>query len=314
MTIFFPDVSEYTSNIDVSQYPVILARATLSDRVADTSYTTYRQRAAGKVFMAYHWLNHGNLRSQANWCFQHVGPNTPVMIDAEDQPGNTGYNGPLTLGDITGFAAEYRALGGTVSMVYLPFWYWSGAMGAPYQLDQLTAAGLHLVSSNYPNAGYTENGPGWAPYYQGAPPPVQWQYTSTPIDMNAFRGSVDDYRKLIGGDMPTVFQFSIGADGPVPNGIYYGTIGGGFWWESSPDMQARFLQFAAAHGVAIDTSLGTISTIDATCYFGPYVPWNLDKIGNTPGPAGPPGPPGPKGDAAVLAPGAVLHVETLPAP
>lgn len=200
MTLHYPDVSQYTPNVDPAKYPILIARATLSNRVADPTYQTFKAKAAaaGAVFAAYHWLNHGNLAKQAAWCFQHVGPETPVMIDAEDVAGNTGYNGPLTVGDITGFAAAYRALGGIVSLVYLPFWYWAGPMGAPHTLDQITAAGLHLVSSNYPNAGYTENGPGWATYYPGAPAPVQWQYTSTPFDMNAFRGTVDDFARLIG--------------------------------------------------------------------------------------------------------------------
>lgn len=199
MTIFFPDVSSYTPNVDPAKYPALIARATLSDRVADPTYAGFKAKAlaASTVFAAYHWLNHGNLRTQAKWCYQHVGADVPLMIDAEDKAGNTGYNGPLAVDDITGFAAEYRALGGIVSLAYLPFWYWSGAMGAPHRLGELTAAGLGLVSSNYPNAGYTENGPGWAPYYPGAPAPVQWQYTSTPIDMNAFKGTVADFAALI---------------------------------------------------------------------------------------------------------------------
>lgn len=203
MTLFYPDVSQYTPNVDPSRYPILIARATLSDRVSDPTYSTFKAKAlaAGTVFAAYHWLNHGNLARQAAWCFQHVGPGTPVMIDAEDVSGNTGYAGPLTVDDIVGFANAYRNLGGTVSLVYLPFWYWSGPMGAPHRLGELTAAGLGLVSSNYPNAGYTDNGPGWATYYSGAPVPVQWQYTSTPIDMNAFRGTVEEFAALIGGTM-----------------------------------------------------------------------------------------------------------------
>jgi hypothetical protein len=212
VTLRFPDVSQYTPNVDPALYPILIARATLSDRVADPTYATFKAKSAGAgtVFAAYHWLNHGNLAAQARWCFQHVGPDVPVMIDAEDVAGNTGYAGPLTVADVTGFAAQYRALGGIASLVYLPFWYWSGAMGAPHQLDQLTAAGLGLVSSNYPNAGYTDNGPGWATYYPGAPVPVQWQYTSTPIDMNAFKGTVADYAALIG--MPQVAAESIEVD------------------------------------------------------------------------------------------------------
>jgi hypothetical protein len=200
MTLFFPDVSSYTPNVNPALYPIILARATLSASVADSAYNTFKARAAasGTVFVAYHWLNHGNLPAQARWAFQHVGGEVPLMIDAEDEAGNTGYAGPLTIADILGFAAEYRRLGGIVSLVYLPFWYWSGPMGAPHQLDQLASAGLGLVSSNYPTNGYTENGPGWAAYYQGAPAPVQWQYTDTPIDMNAYKGTVAEYSRLVG--------------------------------------------------------------------------------------------------------------------
>jgi hypothetical protein len=199
MTIFFPDVSSYTPNVDPAAYPILLARATLSSSVTDQSYATFKAKAAaaGTVFVAYHWLNHGNLQAQAQYCFSVVGPGVPVMIDAEDEAGNTGYNGPLTVADITGFAGAYRALGGTASLCYLPAWYWSGAMSMP-DLSPLNVAGLHLVSSNYPSAGYTEDGPGWAPY--GGVTPVQWQYTSTPIDLNAYRGSVDDYRRMVGGD------------------------------------------------------------------------------------------------------------------
>lgn len=200
MTIFFPDVSSYTPNVDPAAYPVFLARASLAASVVDKTYAGFKAKAAaaGTVFVAYHWLNHGNLQAQARHCFSVVGPGVPVMIDAEDEPGNTGYNGPLTIADITGFAAAYRALGGTVSLAYLPFWYWSGAMGAPHRLGELEAAGLGLVSSNYPNAGYTETGPGWAPYYPGAPAPDQWQYSDSPIDMNAFRGTAADYADLVG--------------------------------------------------------------------------------------------------------------------
>jgi hypothetical protein len=209
VTLLFPDVSEYTPNVDPAKYPILIARATLSDRVSDPTYAGFKAKAAkaGTLFLAYHWLNHGNLRNQAKWCFQHVGSDVPLMIDAEDVSGNTGYAGPLTVDDIIGFADQYRTLGGICSLVYLPFWYWSGAMGAPRRLGELAAAGLGLVSSNYPKNGYTENGPGWAGYYSGAPAPVQWQYTSTPIDMNAFRGTVDDFAQLAGA--PRVLAESV---------------------------------------------------------------------------------------------------------
>jgi hypothetical protein len=197
VTLHFPDVSSYTPNVDPAAYPILIARATLSTTLVDKSYATFKAKAAaaGTVFLAYHWLNHGNLVVQAKHALSVVGPDVPLMLDAEDEPGNTGFNGPLTVADIVGFATAYRMLGGTVSLAYLPAWYWSGAMSMA-DLSPLSAAGLHLVSSNYPPSGYSENGPGWAAY--GGVTPVQWQYTSTPIDLNAFRGTVAEYVELVG--------------------------------------------------------------------------------------------------------------------
>jgi len=202
MTIFFPDVSGYNGGLRIQPNTVAVgARATLADRVADASYTGFRQQAAtlGALFFAYHWLNHGNAAAQAQWCFQHVG-GTPLMIDAEDVAGNTGYAGPLTVQDILAFTTAYRALGGVVHLVYLPHWYWQNDMGSP-DLRPLAAAGLALVSSNY--ATYSDTGPGWAPY--GAVTPTIWQYTDKlpyggqAVDFNAFRGSVTELRALIEG-------------------------------------------------------------------------------------------------------------------
>lgn len=194
MTIKFPDVSQYTPNVDVSSFPIVIARATLSTSVADKSYYHYRDQSGGKVFVAYHWLNHTNIQQQAKWAFDHVGPNVPLMIDAEDVKGNTGYTAPLSVSDIIGFAAAYRSLGGIVHLCYLPHWYWQNDMGSP-SLSLLSQNALHLVSSNYTT--YSDTGPGWNTY--GGVAPEQWQYTSTPYDMNAYRGTVDQYRAMVFG-------------------------------------------------------------------------------------------------------------------
>lgn len=200
MTIHFPDVSRYNRYVNAADYPALIAKATMSDGThgnideSDPTYTGYKAdaQAAGTLFVAYHWLNHGNLKAQAAHCFSVVGRGTPLMIDAEDVSGNTGYNGPLTVGDITGFATEYRALGGTVSLAYLSQWYWSGHMNGP-NLTPLNHAGLHLVSSHYTT--YSDTGPGWNGY--GGINPVQWQYTDAPVDMNAFRGTLGEYAALV---------------------------------------------------------------------------------------------------------------------
>jgi hypothetical protein len=335
MTLFYPDVSQYTPNVDVSSYPIVLARATLSASVADMSYQAYQQQSAGKVFVAYHWLNHGNLQAQAGWCFQHVGPGVPVMIDAEDVAGNTGYAGPLTIDDILGFAAAYRALGGTVSLCYLPFWYWSGAMAAPQRLGELEAAGLHLVSSNYPTGGYTENGPGWAPYYTGAPVPVQWQYTSTPIDMNAFRGTASDFAQLVGATYPGGTPMGFLLNIVLPNGTNLDGVadGVGNWhWITSNangelDLAQQVLgtvhtctvaQARTAFGINMDDNgnytppwsalTGPAGPPGPAGPAGPTGAAGPAGVAGVAGPGGPAGPQGPKGDAAVLPPGATLQI------
>jgi hypothetical protein len=103
-----------------------------------------------------------------------------------------------TVPRLLALTTAYRALGGIVSLVYLPAWWWHN-IGAP-DLRPLSQAGLSLVSSNYPSGGYSDNGPGWTPY--GGMTPVQWQYTETPLDMNAFRGTAADYRALLYGTQP----------------------------------------------------------------------------------------------------------------
>ncbi len=199
MTIFFPDVSEWDSNIHIQPDTVIvMAKATQADRYLSSQYTRFRQEAQdkGAFFCAYHWLNHGNIANQAQWCVSHVG-NTPLMIDSEDVPGNTGYNGSLTIDDIVAFHDAVVSLGGNPFLVYLPHWYWSDKMGSPSLVD-VKNTGMKLVSSNYTK--YSDTGPGWSGY--GGMDVSVWQYTDAfaygggHVDMNAFRGTVDEFISL----------------------------------------------------------------------------------------------------------------------
>lgn len=202
MTIHFPDLAQYQSSVNIQTGTVaVIARATLSASFADTRYATFKQQAASKgaKFAAYHWLNHGNIANQAKWAFAHVGT-VPLMIDAEDVSGNTGYAGPLTVADLTSFATTYRSLGGICNLFYLPHWYWQEHMGSP-DLSPCKDTGLHLVSSYYTT--YSDSGPGWAPY--GNMTPEQWQYTDSftysgaPCDFNAYKGTVSQWWTMVNG-------------------------------------------------------------------------------------------------------------------
>lgn len=216
MTIHFPDLSQYTPINITMDIPCVIARATLSDRVFDSQYRIFKTQCTALAipFAAYHWLNHGNITNQVSHCISVVGGAVPLMIDAEDMVGNTGFAGALTVNDINDFASQYRARGGIVHLVYLPRWYWQDHMHSP-DLKPLSANGLHLVSSNYRT--YSDTGAGWDAY--GGMTPVQWQYTSTPLDMNAFKGTVSQWWELVSGgiamsdaDIPDTHRLAYNGD------------------------------------------------------------------------------------------------------
>src|SRR5690349_2382487 len=113
MTIYYPDLSHWDAGRGVHVEPgtvAVVAKATQARSIADPRYGSWKSQAAGvgAVFGAYHWLNRGNVAAQARWAHDHVG-GTPLMIDAEDVSGNTGYAGALRLGDVLDFASAYRS-------------------------------------------------------------------------------------------------------------------------------------------------------------------------------------------------------------
>lgn len=201
MTIWFPDVSSYTPVEIQAGTVAVIARATLSSTYADPHYQTFKEDAINKgaFFAAYHWLNHGNITAQARWCYQHVGV-LPLMLDCEDVPGNDGYAGPITIGDIQNFVNTYRAMGGVVHMIYLPHWYWQENMGSP-SLTWMGNYQLHLCASDYRTYDETK----WPAGYGGIIP-TQWQYTSSfpyggeLCDFNAYRGTLNEYIALMEGN------------------------------------------------------------------------------------------------------------------
>lgn len=193
-TIFFRDYSEY-NDVFGDPYPIRISRASIG-QVADSNYQLQKAKAdvEGDFFMAYHFLNAHQLDNpiyQARFCYKVVGPNVPLMLDHEP---NRGYC--ATMDDAWKFINEYRSLGGILHSIYLPRWTWSGYLGSP-DLRPLENAGIHLVSSHYTT--YSDDGPGWLPY--GGVFPFQWQYTSTPYDTNAFKGTVAEYISIVAPEL-----------------------------------------------------------------------------------------------------------------
>ena len=186
MTIHFVDVSHY--NGDYHPVGPTFAKATEGTAYTDPTYTTNKSRtlAGGWLFVGYHYLTTSSATAQAAHAYSVVGADVPLMVDVEKGSGS--------LANLLNFVTAYRALGGLVTLAYIPHWYWSGSWGSP-SLQPVADAGLALISSQYTT--YSDTGPGWDPY--GGMTPAIWQYTSTPIDRDAFRGTLAELEDLCNG-------------------------------------------------------------------------------------------------------------------
>jgi hypothetical protein len=199
VTIQFPDVSHYQSGLSLKGAPAVIAKATQGNSYRDPAYAGFKAQAAalGIPFAAYHWLDTTDAAAQARNAYAVVGPNVALMIDDEQ--------GVINVGHTLAFVAPYRKLGGRVVLEYAPRWVWQNS-GSP-DLRPLAAAGLSLVSSSYPSAGYTDSGPGWVAY--GGVTPVIWQYSDKQafggqrVDFNAYRGTAAQLRALLGAGSTT---------------------------------------------------------------------------------------------------------------
>lgn len=186
MTIYYPDVSQFTPNASLTDTVAVCARASEGDWLYDTAYTWYKAEAAKKKcpFFAYHVVESGSSgAAQARWCHNRVG-SIPVMMDIE----KAGSSMPR-VADVVAFIDAFRKLGGRTWLAYLPHWYWQ-SIGSP-SLAPIAQRGCKLVSSAY--TAYSDNGPGWAGY--GGMQVAVWQYTDTMnqhgihTDGNAFKGT-----------------------------------------------------------------------------------------------------------------------------
>jgi hypothetical protein len=223
VTIFFPDISQYTP-VSLAGAPVAIARATIST-VTDTHWqSNVNDAAAHQVpLLAYAFLNSGSLgvsaEAQADHAYSVIG-RRPTMLDHEPNRGAC-----ATLGEACRWIDRFRSCGGVVHLHYLPKWTWSNPAGSTGLgkpgLQPLADRGMALVASNYTT--YSDTGPGWAPYYTGCPVPVaQWQYSDShlfngvPCDWNAYRGTVAEYLTLAAGGTPADIGYVTGTTPSTP--------------------------------------------------------------------------------------------------
>lgn len=225
MTTQFPDTSQYT-RVSLRGAPLALARATVSNVKDDAWDANVADSIQYNIpLFGYCFLNSEKLgvspEAQAEFAFGVVGER-PIMVDHEPNRGQC-----ATLGESLRFIDRFRSFGGTCYLDYLPRWAWanpagSNGLGSP-NLQPLADRGMVLVSSYYTN--YSDNGPGWNPYYNGCPVKVvQWQFTNSfpfnggLLDWNAFKGTVQEYVNLASAkDNKEEEMTALQAEGALPN-------------------------------------------------------------------------------------------------
>lgn len=201
MTIAFPDVSNHNGAMTLQPDTVAcLAKASEGTGYRDPYYAHFKAESArvGALFGAYHFLREGDGAAQARFAYSVIGAGVPTMIDFEPEYDADGNPISLpTLADAAAFRDAFRSLGGLIRLNYLPHEYWADHLGSP---SLAPLADLALVSSDY--TAYSDTGPGWAPY--GGLTPAIWQWTDSlaysgqRVDFNAYRGTIDQLRALLG--------------------------------------------------------------------------------------------------------------------
>lgn len=200
MTFFGHDVSDYQAGYQPKAGEFVIAKCTEGAHTHDPSWPTMLQRikTAGAIPLAYHFLHSDSTAADqaANTASAPGIHGVPIMVDAEVE----GSSRP-TVQTIADYTDLCRAKGLTVKLVYLPKWYWE-QIGSP-SLAPLIARGLSLVSSAYPGgSGYPgDSGSGWDSY--GGMTPLIWQYSDQPLDEDAYRGTAEQLKAILGLGSPT---------------------------------------------------------------------------------------------------------------
>lgn len=206
MTLFGVDISNNNDSghntvdingINLENFSWVEAKVSEGADYRDPDWHRTRDlcNAKGIPVIGYHYVKTGDPDAQVrNWLANDGGAN--AMLDFE-----------ANSGDISNFWAVFDAFkraGVTVRLSYIPHWYWQN-IGAP---DLSGVPGL--VASNYvAGSGYAaqlypgDNSARWFGY--GGVTPAMLQFSSQAIvanlqmcDVNAFRGTVEQLRALLG--------------------------------------------------------------------------------------------------------------------
>ncbi|PSR58047.1 MULTISPECIES: glycoside hydrolase family 25 protein [Nocardia] len=202
MTIFGIDISNNNGpDIDLAQvkaegFDFVFAKVSEGDYFVDHTWPAYRQaaHAAGLLVAGYHYVRADcDIDRQAALFTEHLG-GAPAMLDFE-----------ANSGEMSVFWALCRAInarGVTVSLSYIPRWY-AQQIGSP---DLAQVPGL-IQSSYVGGTGFAaalypgDSSPYWNGFCGRAVDILQFtdaaQVAGHAVDANAFRGTVEDLRRLL---------------------------------------------------------------------------------------------------------------------
>ena len=212
MTLFYPDVSNnnwrttqdainFLSRLAGEGFDAVCHKVTEGSGYRDPYWPAVRDwcKANDMLLVGYHYVRVGDPTGQARLYRDHVGDTSiPCMLDFE-----------ANSGDIANFwavADAFNAAGVQIALSYLPHWYWEqigrpNLTGVPGLVASAYPGGNGYASTVYEFGGGSQ-GSGWAPY--GGIYPAVWQFTDKatvagiPVDANAFRGSLADFKQLLG--------------------------------------------------------------------------------------------------------------------
>ncbi|MFC1418601.1 GH25 family lysozyme [Streptacidiphilus cavernicola] len=200
MTLFGHDVSSYNPAYQPAAGTFHMVKCSEGAHTHDSEWSTLSARvraAENTLLIAYHFLHSDSTpAAQAANTAEVPGiKGLPLMVDVEVE----GTSKP-TIAQCAAYVDEARRLGLNPRLVYLPKWYWE-ELGSP-SLQPLIDRGLHLVSSAYPTQGHYpgDSGSGWQPY--GGMTPLIWQYSSVPLDCDAYKGTLAQLTAVLGGTTP----------------------------------------------------------------------------------------------------------------
>ena len=202
-TIFGPDISNNNGVVDLDGvkaegFEFVWAKVSEGTSFRDAYWPRTRDRAReiGLILAGYHYIREGAPNRQADLFVDQLGDRSiPAMLDLEEGGGG-----------IDNFWAVLQAIearGVHVALSYIPRWYWA-TIGRP---DLSRVPGLiqssYVVGTGYASVLYPgDDSIRWAPYGGRQPDVLQFTdralITGKRLDANAFRGSPDQLRTLLG--------------------------------------------------------------------------------------------------------------------